>query len=370
MARQTPLYAVHQELGARIIDFNGWDMPVQYPAGILAEHAAVRERAGVFDTCHMGEFTLRGADVRAALNSMLSGDFRKLKAGRMRYTFITAGDGTVVDDAVVFLVGDDEAMICVNAGDIAGDYDFLRACLPDGYALEDNSSATGKLDVQGPAAHGIISTVCGVDLRTLPFYSFITTTWRDKPLLLSRSGYTGSPGVELFIESAAVEGLWREILAAGAGQGLLPCGLGARDTLRLEAGLPLYGHELSRELNPLQAGFGRFVALEKAEDFPGKGALRASREARVLAGLRILDKRVARQGFALLADGREVGCVTSGGPAPTVGGNIALCYIDTALAEPGRRVAVDIRGKAAEAEVCTLPFYKCDELRTIAGKQG
>lgn len=375
MAKQTPLFGIHQQLGARVIDFNGWDMPVQYKSGILAEHEAVRTRVGIFDTCHMGEFRLRATDVREVLNRLLAGDFRALKEGRMRYTFLTAEDGTVVDDAVVFLVSAQEAMICVNAGDIPGDFAFLRGHLPVDAELIDESAATGKLDVQGPQAAGVILALLGIDFRTMPFYSFVQTSWDGVPLLLSRSGYTGSPGVELFIAAERVGDLWAAILAAGktAGSEVMPCGLGARDTLRLEAGMPLYGHELTRSLNPLQAGFAKFVSLDKPQDFPGRAALQGvagGQPQRVLAGLEILDRRVARQGFALLQGGRTVGEITSGGPAPTVGGNIALCYVEPSCAQPGTELCVEIRGAAVPARVAQLPFFRCEELRGIVKKQG
>ncbi len=373
MAKQTPLYTIHHELGARIIDFNGWDMPVQYKTGILAEHDAVRRRVGMFDTCHMGEFRLRAADVRAALNGLLAGDFRALRDGRMRYTFLTAEDGTVIDDAVVFLISAQEAMICVNAGDIPGDFAFLLAHLPAGATLADESEATGKLDIQGPQAAALVKELCGIDFRTMPFYSFVQTSWQGEPLLFSRSGYTGSPGVELFIAADRVGALWAAALAAGkiAGCELTPCGLGARDTLRLEAGMPLYGHELNRNLNPLQAGFAKFVALDKPQDFPGRAALqRMAGQERVLVGLQIMDRRVARQGFAVCKGAETVGEITSGGPAPTVGGNIALGYVAVSCAQPGTELTVEIRGAYVPAKVAALPFYRCEELRGIIQKQG
>ncbi len=369
MPKQTLLYDAHSELGARIIDFNGWAMPVQYKTGILAEHTAVREKAGIFDTCHMGEFMLESPDVRKTLNTILCGDFTNLKDGRMRYTFITAEDGTVVDDAVVFIISDTEAMICVNAGDIEGDYEFLLKYLPEGNVLDNQSEKTGKIDIQGPNAHIIVEKITGVDFRTLPFYSFIVTEWQGATLILSRSGYTGSPGVEFFIDADVVGQLWYSTLQAGEEHGLIPCGLGARDTLRLEAGLPLYGHELSRGTNPLQAGFKRFVSLDKDEDFPGKAALKnfaenESAKAQVLCGLTIEGRRTPRQGFEVTSpEGKTIGVVTSGGPAPTVGGNIALAYINPEFAEIGEQVAIDIRSKPEMARVTKLPFYKCENLR-------
>lgn len=366
MPKQTVLFDAHENLGAKMIDFNGWMMPVQYKTGILAEHKAVREAAGIFDTCHMGEFYLNSSDVRITLNQMLTGDFTSLKDGRMRYTFITAEDGTVIDDAVVFAISATEAMICVNAGDIEGDYNFLSANLPAGATLDNRSAQTGKVDIQGANAHAIVNKLTGIDLRTMPFYSFITTQWQGHEILLSRSGYTGSQGVEFFLDAENTAELWQQALSCGKDHGLIPCGLGARDTLRLEAGLPLYGHELDRQTNPLQAGFSRFVALDKEQDFPGKAALAGfdQSSAMTLCGLKMSGRRVPRQGFAVNSgDNQPIGTITSGGPAPTCGGNIALAYLKPDHAQTGCEVFVDIRSKPEAATVTELPFYKCENLR-------
>lgn len=364
MGHRTPLYDAHVELGARMIDFGGWDMPVQYAGGILAEHAATRTAAGLFDTCHMGEFRLRAPDVRGAVNKLCTADVRKLDVGRARYCFLTTEEGTVVDDAVVFLVSEEEALFCVNAGDIEADYAHLQAYCPADATLEDESGTTGKIDVQGPRAWECIAFVTGFDFRGMPFFSFRTMTWQGHEMVLSRSGYTGEPGVELFLPAAAAPAMWLALRAAGEGLGILPCGLGARDTLRLEAGLPLYGHELSREVNPVQAGFGRFVNLEKPEAFPGRSALEAGGEAgRVLVGLRIEDRRIPRQGFPVLQEAVEVGVVTSGGPSPTLGGSVAMAYVSSSHAQPGTRLDVDIRGKRVSARVVPLPFYSTPLLR-------
>lgn len=368
MGRRTPLYDAHVERGARMIDFGGWDMPVQYKDGILVEHAATRTAAGLFDTCHMGEFRLRAPDVRGAVNQLCTADVRKLGSGRARYCFLTAEDGTVVDDAVVFLVSDDEALFCVNAGDIEAVFAHLQAHCPAGATLTDESESTGKIDVQGPRAWECIAFVTGFDFRGMPFFSFRTMTWQGHEIVVSRSGYTGEPGVELFLPAAQAPAMWLALRAAGEGLGIVPCGLGARDTLRLEAGLPLYGHELSRDVNPVQAGFGRFVCLDKPEDFPGKSALETSGKGeRVLAGLRIEDRRIPRQGFPVLQETVGVGVVTSGGPSPTLGGSVAMAYVSPSVAEPGTRLDVDIRGKRVSAMVVPLPFYTTPLLRERAG---
>lgn len=364
MGRKTPLYEAHTELGARMIDFGGWTMPVQYKDGILAEHAATRTAAGLFDTCHMGEFRLRAPDVRGAVNQLCTADVRKLASGRARYCFLTAEDGTVIDDAVVFLLAEDEALFCVNAGDIEGDFAHLQAHCPPGATLTDESDATGKIDVQGPRAWECVAFVTGFDFRSMPFFSFRSLTWQGVEILLSRSGYTGEPGVELFLAAEQAPALWLALRAAGEGLGILPCGLGARDTLRLEAGLPLYGHELSRAVNPVQAGFDRFVNLTKPEEFPGKAALLSSGKAeRVLVGLRLEDRRIPRQGFPVLQGDTDVGVVTSGGPSPTLGGAVAMAYVSPTVAEVGTPLEVDIRGKRVSATVVALPFYATPLLR-------
>ncbi len=369
--KRTPLYDRHQQLDARIVDFSGWDMPVQYSTGILQEHTTTREAVGLFDTCHMGEFLFEGEDVRQGLNQALAGDFRKLKDNRERYTFITNEQGGVIDDAVVMIFSDTKAWMVVNAGDIEGDFEAICRHLPDRITATNRSDATGKLDVQGPKAHEVVRAVLGHEFRTMPFYSFGETEWQGQPVVLSRSGYTGEPGVELYIHADHVGALWDALLEAGKPHGLGPCGLGARDTLRLEAGLPLYGHELTPELNPVQAGFGKFVRLDKPEDFPGKQALAEAREAldagtidlEVLAGLRMASRRTPRTGFAVLKDSQSIGRVTSGAIGPSVGATLALAYLRHDASEAGTPVAVEIRGKPADATVASLPFYANPAIR-------
>ncbi len=371
MSEKTPLYAAHIELEAKMIDFNGWDMPVQYKTGILQEHMAVREVAGIFDTSHMGEFILVDNDVRKTLNKLLAGDFSKVRSGRMRYSFICNETGGVKDDVVVFIISDQEALICVNAGDIPGDFAALLKSLPEGAVLEDQSASTGKVDIQGPCAWQIVETLTGLDFRKMPFYSFIITEWQGSPLILSRSGYTGSPGVEAFVDADALGQLWYYACEAGKKVGMLPCGLGARDTLRLEAGLPLYGHELNAQINPLMTGYTGLISLNKEENFPGKEALLkygvsvAPKE--VLVGIKLDGRRIAREGCALYVPEIEnsVGRVTSGGPGVYLGGSIALGYVAESYSAPGAVLEVDLGRKRVAAEVVSLPFFSTPELREI-----
>ncbi len=363
MGQKTPLYDRHVALGARIVDFSGWDMPVQYKDGIIHEHTTTRTKCGLFDTCHMGEFLIKSPDVRAALNGCLAGDFTSLKTGRLRYTFLTADDGTVIDDAVAMIFSDTKAWVIANAGDIAGDYEWIKTHLPEDAMSINISAETGKIDVQGPDAWQVVKDVSGVDFRTLPFYSFVETKWRGIPMMVSRSGYTGEPGAELYVSSGSIGDLWDEVLEKGKPFGVVPCGLGARDTLRLEAGMPLYGHELSRAVTPLDAGFDKFVSLDKPQDFPGKAALASAKPQKKLIGLKMQGKRVPRAGFAILQDGKEIGSITSGAPAPTVDCPIALALVQASAAAVGQAVQVDIRGKMVDADVVSLPFYATDALR-------
>jgi aminomethyltransferase len=369
MGERTPLAGTHEALGARLVDFAGWEMPVQYPPGILREHAATREAAGLFDTCHMGEILVEGPDVARALNRVFAGDFTTLEPGRERYTFLTTETGGVIDDAVVMLRAPERAWVVVNAGRMPEKMAAVRERLPEGVAATDISAATGKLDLQGPAAHRVVEALFGTDLRRMRFYSFVDLEWNGAPLTLSRSGYTGEPGVELYIDAARVGELWEALRLAAEPFGGLPCGLGARDTLRLEAGLPLYGHEMDATRGPVEAGFGRLVTLDKPEDFPGKDALagrmrrRGAGEGEVLVGLRMEGRRVPRQGHPVERGGAPVGEVTSGAPGPSVGAPVAMAYVAAPEPEAGTALAVSIRGKAAAAVVTPLPFYRNPDLR-------
>jgi aminomethyltransferase len=371
MALRTPLYERHVALDARIVDFSGWDMPVQYPEGILAEHNATREKIGIFDTCHMGEFLFEGENVREALNMALAGSFKKLGLGRCRYTFITNENGGVIDDAVVMLFSETKAWMVVNAGDIPGDFEAVKKSLPSGITATNLSEKTGKLDVQGPEAWKLVKDITGQDFRVMPFYSFIEIKWRGRDMILSRSGYTGEPGAELYVAAEFVGELWDELLEKGKPFGAEPCGLGARDTLRLEAGMPLYGHELTTELNPIYAGFEKFVVLKKSENFPGKDALLAAQQKleqnpeslEVLVGLKMEDKRTPRAGFVVRDGEAEIGRVTSGAIGPTVGATLALAYVKNKYAKTDAKLAVESRGKLIPCAVVELPFYSNPALR-------
>ena len=369
MSKNTLLYAAHIELEAKMIDFNGWNMPVQYKTGILKEHMAVREGVGIFDTSHMGEFILVAKDVRSALNCMFAGDFANLRVFRMRYSFICTADGGVKDDVVVFLLSDQEAMICVNAGDIEGDFEALEKTLPEGAVLEDQSASTGKIDIQGPLAYKVVEKLTGFDLRTMPFYSFIVTEWQGSPLILSRSGYTGSPGVEMFVDADALGQAWYYACQAGIEFDITPCGLGARDTLRLEAGLPLYGHELSEDINPLMTGYSKLVSLDKVENFSGKAALNeftvSGAKKQSLVGVKLTGKRIAREGSVIYSENKRIGTITSGAPGVFVGGSIAMGYVDEEYTGIATSIEIELGKKRVQAEISKLPFFSTGELRRI-----
>ncbi|MFH9129688.1 glycine cleavage system aminomethyltransferase GcvT [Streptomyces griseoaurantiacus] len=366
--RRTALDALHRSLGATMTDFAGWDMPLRYGSE-REEHLAVRTRAGLFDLSHMGEITVTGPDAPALLNHALVGDLATLAAGRARYTMICRADGGILDDLIVYRLADAEHpvyLVVANASNARTVLDALteRAAGFDA-VVRDDRDAYALLAVQGPAAPGILASVTDADLDGLKYYAGLPGTVAGVPALIARTGYTGEDGFELFVDPADAEKLWQALTEAGASAGLVPCGLSCRDTLRLEAGMPLYGNELSTALTPFDAGLGRVVKFGKEGDFVGREALAEAAERaeqnppRVLVGLVAEGRRVPRAGYPVLADGTVIGEVTSGAPSPTLGKPIAMAYVDAAHAAPGTAgVAVDIRGGHEPFEVVALPFYK------------
>ncbi|MBA5223325.1 glycine cleavage system aminomethyltransferase GcvT [Streptomyces griseoaurantiacus] len=366
--RRTALDALHRSLGATMTDFAGWDMPLRYGSE-REEHLAVRTRAGLFDLSHMGEITVTGPDAPALLNHALVGDLATLAAGRARYTMICRADGGILDDLIVYRLADAEHpvyLVVANASNARTVLDALteRAAGFDA-VVRDDRDAYALLAVQGPASPGILASVTDADLDGLKYYAGLPGTVAGVPALIARTGYTGEDGFELFVDPADAEKLWQALTEAGASAGLVPCGLSCRDTLRLEAGMPLYGNELSTALTPFDAGLGRVVKFGKEGDFVGREALAEAAERaeqnppRVLVGLVAEGRRVPRAGYPVLADGTVIGEVTSGAPSPTLGKPIAMAYVDAAHAAPGTAgVAVDIRGGHEPFEVVALPFYK------------
>ncbi|WP_267488355.1 glycine cleavage system aminomethyltransferase GcvT [Streptomyces sp. DH8] len=367
-AHQSPIQALHRSLGATMTDFAGWDMPLRY-ASERDEHNAVRTRAGLFDLSHMGEITVTGPEAAAFLSYALVGNIATVGAGRARYTMIVQEDGGIVDDLIVYRLGETEApeyMVVANAGNAQIVLDALTA-RAEGFDAEvrDDRDAYALLAVQGPESPAIMKAVTDADLDGLKYYAGLPGTVAGVPALIARTGYTGEDGFELFVAPEHAERLWRALTEAGAPHGLIPCGLSCRDTLRLEAGMPLYGHELTTALTPFDAGLGRVVKFEKEGDFVGREALEAAAERaesappRKLVGLVAEGRRVPRAGFSVVADGKVIGEVTSGAPSPTLGKPIAMAYVDAAFAAPGTEgVGVDIRGTHEPYEVVALPFYK------------
>ncbi|MER6982805.1 glycine cleavage system aminomethyltransferase GcvT [Streptomyces carpinensis] len=363
--RHTALDAVHRSLGATMTDFAGWDMPLRYGSE-RDEHVAVRTRAGLFDLSHMGEITVSGPQAAALLNHALVGNIASVGVGRARYTMICRADGGILDDLIVYRLADNEYMVVANASNAQVVLDALteRAAGFDAEVRDDRDNYA-LIAVQGPESPGILASLTDADLDGLKYYAGLPGTVAGVPALIARTGYTGEDGFELFVAPADAEKLWQALTDAGAGAGLVPCGLSCRDTLRLEAGMPLYGHELSTALTPFDAGLGRVVKFDKEGDFVGREALLAAAERaaaqppRVLVGLVAEGRRVPRSGYSVVAGGEVIGEVTSGAPSPTLGKPIAMAYVDAAHAAPGTAgVGVDIRGKHEPYEVVPLPFYK------------
>jgi len=363
--RYTPLRARHEALGASFTDFGGWQMPVRYTSD-LAEHHAVRQAAGIFDISHMAEFTVVGADAPAYLDYALAGRLSAMTVGKAKYSLLLAEDGGIIDDVIVYRLDDADFLIISNAGN----RDAVREALQtrtDAFdvTVADVSDDYALIAVQGPAAEAILAEVTGIDEVSIPwaeqkYYAWATATYAGKPLLLARTGYTGEDGFELLVAAADAEALWDAVLAAGEPHGLVPAGLAARDTLRLEAGMPLYGHELSLDTKPAQAGLGRVVVADK-ERFVGKDALAAglAPDARVLVGLSAEGRRAGRAGYAVVAeDGTPLGEITSGALSPTLGHPIAMAFVDASSAEAGTAVFLDVRGTKIPATVTALPFYR------------
>ena len=357
----TPLHAQHIARGAKLIEFGGWLMPVQY-AGILEEHRAVRELAGLFDLSHMGELFVEGSEAGDALAYALVTNPPTLKEGRAHYSMIVAADGGIIDDLIVYRLGPERFLVVANASNAPAVSDALAERLTNFKAvLDDRSLAMALVAVQGPRSTDILRPITNVDLDGLRYYAIAEGTVAGIPALVARTGYTGEDGFEVFVEGGRAADLWDALAEAGTGHGLVPVGLGARDTLRLEAGMPLYGNELDLSTNPFEAGQGRVVKLDKPGDFVGRAPLeRISREgpARRLVGLVMQGRGIARHGYPIHAGDRRTGVVTSGTQSPTLGKAIAMAYVAPADAEPGTIVDVEIREQRVAAEVVGLPFYR------------
>jgi aminomethyltransferase len=367
--RKTALNAVHRQMGARMVEFSGWDMPVEYPAslggGIINEHMAVRTRAGIFDVSHMGDIKLAGREALPAVQHISMNDASRLAIGQAQYSALLYPEGTFVDDVIVHRLGEDEYLLVINAGTREKDFNWVRDNTRQFDCVVENlSDDFTQIAIQGPKAVNLLQKLTDADLSAVKFY-WVTrgTVCGLKSILMGRTGYTAEDGFEIYIPSD--EGtsafVWNEILIAGKEFGVVPCGLGARNTLRLEGKLPLYGHEISDTINVWEAGLERFCKMEKPE-FIGRAALEKSKAAgvhRVLVGLEMTERGIARDGYKVLdSAGREIGYVTSGSPAPYLKKNVALAYVPKEFEPTGTPLRVEIRGQGVGAVVVPTPFYK------------
>ena len=370
--RKTALNQVHRQMGAKMVDFNGWDMPVEYPpsgdrraGGLIAEHMAVRTGVGIFDVSHMGDIRVHGPEALAAIQHICINDASKLSSGQAQYSAMLYPQGTFVDDVIVHKMADDDYLIVINAGTREKDYNWVRDNAKGfNCKVDDLSDQFTQIAIQGPRGVDTLQKLTDADLSAVKFYWFTRgTVCGLKNILIARTGYTAEDGFEIYIPSdeATSSRVWHEVLGAGKEFGVLPCGLGARNTLRLEGKLPLYGHEISDTINVWEAGLDRFCKMDKAE-FTGQDALVRAKVAgvtRALIGLEMIDRGIARDGYKVLSTiGAEIGYVTSGSPAPFLKKNIALAYVPPSHSTVDSEVAVEIRGQAVRARVVPTPFYK------------
>lgn len=362
MSKPTALHAVHNAAGASFTDFAGWQMPLRYSSE-LAEHHAVRRTAGLFDLSHMGELEVVGPQAAAFLDYAMVGEISAVAVNKAKYTMICQEDGGILDDLIVYRLEDHRYMVVANASNAEAVLQALhkRSAGLDA-AVQDARDDWSLIAIQGPLAAEVLEEVSDANLAALRYYTIAEVTVADRPVRLARTGYTGEDGFEIFCAADTAPDIWAALAAAGAERGVVPAGLACRDSLRLEAAMPLYGNELSAQLTPYEAGLGRVVRLEKPGDFVGRAALERrahERVTRVRVGLLPQGRRSPRAGAAVLhrSTGARVGAVTSGAPSPTLGYPIAMAYVDTALSEPGQRLHVDVRGTAVPAVVVPLPFY-------------
>ncbi|MBC2318909.1 glycine cleavage system aminomethyltransferase GcvT [Listeria booriae] len=355
--KKTPIFPLYEKYGAKTIDFGGWDLPVQFQ-GIKAEHEAVRTNAGLFDVSHMGEVTVKGAGSLDFLQKMLSNDISKLKPGKAQYNIMCYETGGVVDDLVVYMIAENDYLLVVNAANTDKDYEWLAEHATDDVNVQNVSLEYGQLALQGPNAEVVLAKLTDADLGALGFFGFVDNVEvAGVQALVSRSGYTGEDGFEIYTKAEDAPAVWEAILK----EDVLPIGLGARDTLRFEANLALYGQELSKDISPLEAGVGFAVKLQKEADFLGKKALIAQKEAgltRKSVGIELIDRGIPRHDYKVFAADKEIGIVTSGTQSPTLGKNLGLALIDIDYTALDSLVEVEVRNKKLQAKVVPTPFYK------------
>ena len=363
--RKTPLHATHRAHGARMVEFGGWDMPVEY-SGIIDEHMTVRTRVGLFDVCHMGQIELAGPDALKAVQWISSNDAARLAVGQVQYSALTTPEGTFVDDILVYRMGDQHFMLVVNAGNIMKDYRWMtEQCNGRGVdvSVVNASSRYALIAIQGPFAERVLQQVTGIELPAIKYYWFAHGEVADARVTVSRTGYTGEDGFEVFAPPAQAERVWNALLHAGASSGIKPCGLGARDTLRLEASMRLCGSDMDEQTSVVEAGLSWIVGWKK-DTFLGAERLRAQKEGgleRRLVGFEMRDRGIARHGHAVVDGDAHVGTVTSGTQTPFLKKAIGLAMVPVALTAPGTPLTIDIRGRRVRAEVVPEPFYKRSE---------
>ncbi len=363
--KRTPLFAEHVALGGKIVPFAGFEMPVQYPSGITAEHRAVREAAGLFDVSHMGEFVLWGPQALDLIQKVTINDTSRMEVGQAQYSAMCLDHGGIIDDLIVYRF-EDRYMVVVNASNVAKDLAWIRAHAEGmDVDVEDRSDATGLIALQGPAAREILRPLADIDVDDVKYYRFLEGAVNGVPAVISGTGYTGEDGFELYVDAGVAVGVWRALMHAGEGKGLTPAGLGARDSLRLEVGYALYGNDLDEEHTPLESGLGWITKLDKG-DFVGRKALLEQKEAGVprrLVGFRVTGKAFPRPGYAILSEGEPVGVVTSGTVSPSLGHGVGMGYVPPELSKPDTAVQVDIRGRTVDAVVQRPPFYTQGSIR-------
>ncbi|KML46061.1 glycine cleavage system aminomethyltransferase GcvT [Cytobacillus firmus] len=359
--KRTPLFEVYKDYGAKTIDFGGWDLPVQF-SSIKEEHEAVRTKAGLFDVSHMGEIEVKGTDSLKYLQKMMTNDISKLKNSGAQYTAMCYENGGTVDDLLVYKIEDDHYLLVVNASNIEKDFNWLQDHAEGNVELKNLSEDMAQLAIQGPLAEKVLQKLAGTNLSDIGFFKFQQDVdLKGKKALVSRTGYTGEDGFEVYCDAKDAAALWNEILEAGKEEGVLPCGLGARDTLRFEANLALYGQELSPDITPLEAGIGFAVKVNKEADFIGKEVLKNQKEngvPRKLAGIEMIDRGIPRHGYPVYKGEELIGEVTTGTQSPTLKKNIGLVLIKKEHAELGTELEVEIRGKRLKAKIEATPFYK------------
>jgi aminomethyltransferase len=363
--KRTPLYDEHVKAGGRIVPFAGWEMPVQYPTGILEEHRAVRTKAGLFDVSHMGEVDVRGPDALDLVQHITTNDASRIEVGQAQYTVMCREDGGAIDDCIVYRFAD-RYMIVVNAANRSKDFDWIMEHAADrDVMVTDISDEIGLLALQGPSAESILQKLTSVDLSGIPYYHFAQGKVDEGPAIISRTGYTGEDGFELYVAAGSAAGLWRRLLEEGGADGLVPVGLGARDSLRLEMGYALYGNDIDEEHTPLEAGLGWVTKLDKGE-FIGRDALVRQKEAGVqqkLVGFLLKDRGFPRHGYAVQWQGSDAGVVTSGAHAPSLNVGVGMAYVPAQASKAGTPLDIIVRERAVPAEVTRPPFYKHGSIR-------